>query len=245
MRLGTTPRACARDADCPLSRDQQKELLWSRVKDTSAKSFSGLLASLRNELSGDIAWNEAIAGQLGGKTRAQLKRSLMTLMDADEKFRDSIETLVRTDAEFSDARRAASAGACTSAGRCRAATVVPNTRPFDGTRSTGFSLLDESTVMYTRNGVTREAEALRCDLDINRAVCDAAHPLDAPLLSAGDPVQTSYRMSFPGTDAEYVVMNHLAARERAQCAARVCEHNQDQCPASVCRVDEDNRCVAK
>jgi hypothetical protein len=83
----------------------------------------------------------------------------------------------------------------------------------------------------------REARAERCT-DANRAICDLSVPTETvAALAQGLAVASAYRVRFPGTADEYLVMNEVAARDAAECAAALCAHNADACPAPLCQLD--------
>lgn len=238
------PTACVVDQDCPLSPEQYKEILWAQVRDAKPTSFPGLLRHIRDNVSNDITWSAPTRARLTTKT--QMKNALMNMFDTDAVFRASVTAAVDRDAEFADRRNAALGGSCGVQGKCKASTVVPRTRLFDGTtRDVVFTVLDDdATVTYTTpNGMSREVHAVKCT-PATREACDRATEVDGATLRAGvTPLASSYRIRTSDTLSEFVVMNHISAKDPSRCNARLCELNQGSCPASSCTLDDEKRCV--
>jgi hypothetical protein len=171
----------------------------------------------------------------------------MQLMATDPKFKATTKKMVDEDPEFGALRARAAQGACGTAGRCAAGVVAPTARIYNGEGDVAFAPSEDGKVFYTRNGITREAAAFKCDA--SPGPCAGAFAVDptggATVVLSDEPVQHAYRMQFAGVEGEYVVMNELQARDGANCAARLCEHNAGACPASVCRVSDERQCVPK
>lgn len=241
----TVAQACRIDADCKLSPSQYKDILWSKMADVAKLTDMKMaVAHIQKNISDEVTWDEANASARASfTTRAEFKKHLMTLWDSDESFRASMERVIDTDPDFTTLRANSGAGKCMT-GKCAVRKVRPNTRLYSGPKDTSVTFsLDEygDRVNYTKNGISREARAMKCD-DSNRLVCDAALPLETLELSTQG-VRESYRVTF-GED-EYVVMNQIATRDSSRCAMRICEHNQGTCPSSLCKLDEDQTCVPK
>ena len=211
---------------------------------------------MRDNYSQNIKWDGDVLKTLQpSTTRASLKYNIETLWKNDPVFRESMTTLIDTDTDFAFDRAKMRVGRCDLQNRrCRTGDQVrPSARLYDGPggKPVTFSLSDdEGRVHYTRANVTREARALRCD-ETNRSVCDTAYSLDTPSLGLpGDetPLHETYRMSFPGRDGneeDYMVINRINTRDAEMCPTRVCEHNQDRCPSSMCQIDGSERCIPK
>lgn len=241
--------ACAVDHDCAISDAQYKEILWAHVRTAKAGSFPALLRHIRENVSSDIEWSDTPLARERLTTRTQMKNALMKMYDTDAVFRESVASAVDGDAEFSERRAGVVRGACdVQAGRCRASTVTPRTRLFDGRGGdVVFTVLDDdATVTYTTaSGVSREVDAIKCT-PATQELCDRATEVDGTTLRAGTtPVTGTYRIRASDASSEFVVMNHLSARDATRCAARFCELNQTSCPSSTCTVDGERRCVPK
>ena len=128
------------------------------------------------------------------------------------------------------------------------ARVAPTTRLYDGITDVSLALVEDDRVLYTRNGVSREARSMRCT-DDNAEVCDAtARVVEGGangVSLAGEAIQSAYRVRFAGVDDEYLVMNSVAVRNSQDCAARLCEHNAAHCPSATCALTDDKRCVPR
>lgn len=245
-------RACEVDADCGLTDAQHRDVLWSTARARGVVlggGVSAFLQSARESLAGDLAWDEARVRAIEaatGTSEVAVKSALRTLLDSrdgDEALRRTLREAVRTDPDFAEARASAGRGAC-SAGRCAADAPRPSSRLYDGSRDVPLSLVD-GKVLYAPSSAfaPREARAERCT-DSNRATCDLATPSETPSsLARGLAVAPAYRVRFPGAD-EYLVMNEIAARDAAECAAALCAHNSDACPAPLCQLDA-GECVPR
>lgn len=248
--LSTRPQpvACSVDRDCPLTEEQYKEAFWNHVRDHRTDTFGSFLAHIRNDL--NLRWGAASSSQHRHvHTRAQMKRTLMQMYDTDDVFRASVERAVDTDADFARTRREMAMGVCGTGGKCASTRTAPTERLFDakGGQNVTFAVMEEDKgVVYTRNGVTREAHAIRCDAS-NRELCDAAYDLgDDPVLTRGrTPVTTTYKIR--GDGSEFVVMNHLSVRgsDATRCTPRLCELNHNTCPSTECTIDADKNCVPR
>ena len=249
MRSHEQKRACSVDSDCPIADSKLNEMLLAKTRELNIDMSKGLkhfVQALQTTLSSDLEWTPARAKALEGssRTEAGVKSSVKTLLDTDATFRDSVRTMIQDDPDFSALRESARTGSCTTQGKCASATVVPTTRLYDGTIPVSFSLLDDR-VVYTRNGVVREAEAIRCaDTQKCDLVSEVVEGGDSISL-AGRPLAAAYRLRFAGADSEYMVMNNVAARNDAECGVRLCEHNADVCPSSMCSLTDDGTCVPR
>ena len=177
-----------------------------------------------------------------------MKNALMNMFDTDATFRETVTQAVDSDAEFAERRNAVVGGSCTTQGRCKVATVTPQTKIFDGKNNdVVFTILDDdTTVTYaTPSGLIREVQAVKCTPSVQE-MCDRATEVEGTTLRAGvTPVSSTYRIRAPDTMSEFVVMNNISARDTSRCDARLCELNQNSCPASSCTLDEEKRCVPK
>lgn len=253
-------RACTADADCLLGPTQKKDLLWSTARSLGVDVQGGLprfVQSLKAKVSDDLVWSEdkvRALGCTGSCSEARLKSVLGTLLQGDEAFRASVDTLLEEDADFAAARQQALAGLCAADGKCAARPrdsevnrVRPSTRLHDGSSSSSTSTTlskgPDGTVFYTRDGVTREAHAERCT-DANARECTFATPLPSLTLDATSSLATTYRVQFG--DDEYLVMNSVSARDPSECRAALCAHNAGEaCPAPLCRREGEGKCVPK
>lgn len=248
-----TPRACATDDQCPLTKDQEWNLLWTTARDLGVdltKGLEGFVDSMKRKVRDDLEWTpERVSGLDAPRmSEARLKSSLRILLDTDPTFQASAHLMITQDSDFADARRKASAGACAAYGRCVAGDRVATTsRLHDGSADVSLSL-DGDRVLYTRRGVTREARAERCDAaneELRRA-CDVAPVVDTPLLDASVPtVASAYRVYFPDEGRDYLVTNGVEVRDPTDCARRLCEHNRDACPSTLCARTADGDCRPK
>ena len=128
-----------------------------------------------------------------------------------------------------------------------------STRLHDGTLAATLHLDGQGGVRYKRHGAQAShavrAEACTADAhaELQRA-CDYAEPLfalnGAVTLDASVPVAATYRVNF-GEGPDRLVVNHVETEDAAQCAARLCAHNQDACPGSACKLTADRACVPK
>lgn len=240
--------ACSIDQDCPLTPEQYKEILWSHVKDSAQTTFPALLKHIRDNVSSDITWTDNASTRKRLTTRTQMKNALMNMFDTDDTFRSTVTQAVDGDAEFAERRNAVVGGSCTALGKCKIATVTPQTKLFDGkSNDVVFTILDDdTTVTYaTPNGSSREVQAVKCT-PFTQEMCDRATEVDGATLRAGvTPVSSTYRIRAPDTMSEFVVMNNISARDVSRCDARLCELNQNSCPATSCALDEEKRCVPK
>lgn len=244
-------RACSVDSDCPIMDNKLNEMLLAKSRELNldmSKGLSQFIKSLKNTLSPDLEWTSTRAKALEGfsKTEAGVKSSIGTLLSTDPTFRDSVRNMIERDPDFSALREAARSGSCTTQGKCMSSTVVPTSRLYDGTNDVTFSVL-EDRVMYTRNGLVREAEAIKCS-GARKKECDLVAEVveggDSLSLS-GQPMAAAYRLRFAGVDSEYLVMNNVNVRNETDCAARLCEHNASSCPSSACALSEDGKCVPR
>lgn len=240
--------ACSIDQDCPLTPEQYKEILWSHVKDSAQTNFPALLKHIRENVSSVITWTDDASTRKRLTTKTQMKNALMNMFDTDATFRATVTEAVDGDAEFAERRNALVGGSCTAKGKCKIATVTPQTKIFDGkSNDVVFTILDDdTTVTYaTPSGLSREVQAVKCTPS-TQELCDRATEVDGAALRAGiTPVSSTYRIRAPDTMSEFVVMNNISARDASRCDARLCELNQNSCPASSCMLDEEKRCVPK
>ena len=243
--------ACAVDEQCPLGDAKYRELLWSKSRELGIEMTQGLqefMMSMKTRISDDLEWIptniEALEDM--SQTEAGVKSALMTLLENDDVFNESVRNVVDDDPDFATALVAARKGVCSS-GRCATTRVYPTTRLYNSEEDmVTLSLSDDKRVMYTRDGVTHEAHAQRCSEAI-QSQCDLAEPVGEfgqPPSLHGKAVSSAYRVLFPGVEEEYLVMNHVEVGNKKDCAARVCEHNTTACPASVCKRTEEGACVA-
>lgn len=246
-RPGAQAVACSVDRDCPLSTDQYKEILWSQVRDSAQTNFPALLRHIQDNVSSDITWTDSPLTRERLTTKTQMKNALMKMFDTDPTFRASVTGAVDGDAEFAERRNAVVGGSCGVQGRCKVAAVTPQTRLFDGKNDdVVFTVLDDETVTFTTpGGLSREVQAIKC-APSTQELCDRATEADGTTLRAGvTPLSSTYRIRAPDTMSEFVVMNHISARDIDRCSARVCELNQGSCPGSSCMLDEEKRCVPR
>jgi hypothetical protein len=249
MRGSEQRRACSVDSDCPLADSKLNEMLLARTRELNIDMSKGLkhfVRALQTTLSSDLEWTPERATALEGfsRTKAGVKSSVKTLLDTDATFRDSVRTMIQDDPDFSALRESARTGSCTTQGRCASATVVPTTRLYDGTNPVSFSLLDDR-VVYTRNGVVREAEAIRC---AGTQTCDLVSEVvegGDSISLAGRPLAAAYRLRFAGADSEYMVMNNVNVTNETECSARLCEHNAASCPSTMCQLTDEKKCVPR
>lgn len=240
-------RACNTDTDCPLTDAQLNDLLLTRVRELNidmSHGFSKFMQSLKNTM--DVDWTQSRAKALEGfsTNQAGVKSSLRTMLQTDPTFKASVRELVVTDPDFSSLRELTRKGTC-SLGRCMASTVTPTSKLYDGTSEVQLSIVD-GQVKYTRNGIIRDAEAVRCTGQ-NKPACDMIPDViegNDSLSLTGKPVLPTYRVKF-GTSEEFMVMNNVNVKTRSDCNARLCEHNAGQCPASMCKLSDDDKCVSK
>ena len=136
------------------------------------------------------------------------------------------------------------AGQCRADGTCAAAPDVRvRTRLFDGRADVPLHLDAEGGVVrYERDGVLREAHAVRCEGAAAAALCAEALPAVAR-------APAGRRRADRGRHARARALpRHLRRRGgvaraqprrvgRARCARLLCAHNRDGCPASLCRRD--------
>ena len=225
----------------------------TKVRDLNldmSKGLDAFMSTLKSTLNDDIEWTPIRARALEGfsKTPAGVKTSVSTLVDTDETFRASIARVIETDPDFAVLRERARTGTCSSNGKCAAARVAPTTRLYDGIADVSLALVEDDRVLYTRNGVSREAHALRCT-DENAHICDATPRAVSGSASGvsltGEPLQSAYRVRFAGVDDEYLVMNTVKVRNAEDCAARLCEHNAAHCPSSTCMLTDEKKCVPR
>ena len=212
-----------------------------------SKGLSHFMRSLQNTLSPNLEWTPTRAKALEGfsKTEAGVKSSVGTLLSTDSTLRDSVRSMIERDPDFSALREAARTGSCTTQGKCMSSTVVPTSRLYDGTNNVTFSVLDDK-VMYTRNGIVREAEAIKCS-GTRKNECD----LVTEVVEGGDSLSFQENLWllrtdwFAGVDREYMVMNNVNVRNDVDCAARLCEHNASTCPSSLCSLTDDGTCIPR
>lgn len=227
------------------------DMLLAKTRELNLDMSKGLMSfmkTLKNTLNSDLTWTPTRAKALEGfsKTEAGVKTSISTLLSTDETFRNSVRSMIESDPDFSALREATRTGSCTANGRCMTATVTPTSRLYDGVNDVTFSMLDDK-VMYTRNGLVREAEAVRCTGDRKKdcnLITDIVEGGDS-LSLAGKPMASAYRLRFAGTDDEYMVMNNVNVKNEAECGARLCEHNASSCPSSLCELTEEKKCVPR
>jgi hypothetical protein len=244
-------RACNVDADCPLMDDRLNDMLLSRSRELNIDMSKGLqhfMKSIRNTLSPDVAWTATRAKALEGfsRTEAGVKSSVGTLLSTDATFRESVRTMIERDPDFSALRESARSGSCTTQGKCMSSTVTPTSRLYDGTNDVSFSMLDNK-VMYTRNGVVREAEALKCVGD-RKKECDLITEVvegGDSLSLGGKPMTAAYRLRFAGVESEYMVLNNVNVKNETECSARLCEHNTASCPSTLCQLTDEKKCVPR
>ena len=247
LRGGRHYRACNADADCPLTDTQLNEILLTRVRELNidmSHGFSKFMKSLKNTM--DVDWTQSRAKALEGfsTNEAGVKSSLKTMFQTDPTFKASIRDLVGTDPDFSLLRDNTRNGSC-SLGRCMVSTVAPTSKIYDGTSEVQLSVVD-GQIKYTRNGIVRDAEAIKC-IGQHKQACDLISDVvegNDSLSLTGKPVLPTYRVKF-GTSEEYMVMNNVNVKNRSDCDARLCEHNAEQCPARMCKLTDDNKCISK
>jgi hypothetical protein len=240
-------RACNTDMDCLMTDTQINELLLTKVRELNidmSHGFSKFMKSLKNTM--DVDWTPSRAKALEGfsATEAGVKSSLKTMFQTDPIFKASVRELVVTDPDFSSLRDLAQKGTC-SLGRCKASIVTPTSKIYDGTTDVQLSVVD-GQIKYTRNGVVRDAESIKC-IGQNKQACEMIANViegDDSLSLAGRPVLPTYRVKF-GNSEEFMVMNNINVKKRSDCSARLCEHNAGQCSASMCKLTDDNKCVPK
>ena len=231
--------------------DRLNDMLLSKSRELNIDMSKGLqhfIKSMQNTLSPDVAWTASRAKALEGfsKTEAGVKSSVGTLLSTDSTFRDSVRTMIERDPDFSALREAARTGSCTTQGKCMSSTVTPTSRLYDGTNDVSFSILDDR-VMYTRNGVVREAEAVKCVGDRKKEcnlITEVVEGGDS-LSLGGKPMAAAYRLRFAGVDSEYMVMNNVNVKNETECSARLCEHNAASCPSTLCQLTEERKCVPR
>lgn len=231
--------------------DRLNDMLLSKSRELNIDMSKGLqhfIKSIQNTLSPDVTWTATRAKALEGfsKTEAGVKSSVGTLLSTDPKFRDSVRTMIERDPDFSALRESARTGSCTTQGRCMSSTVTPTSRLYDGTNDISFSILDDK-VMYTRNGVVREAEAVKCVGDRKKEcnlITDVVEGGDS-LSLVGKPMAAAYRLRFAGVDSEYMVMNNVNVKNETECSARLCEHNAASCPSTLCQLTDEKKCVPR
>ena len=244
-------RACSVDADCPLVDSRLEGMLLTKSRELNIDMSKGLqhfVKSIRNTINPDVAWTATSVNALEGfsKTEAGVKSSVRTLLNTDSAFRDSVRSMIERDADFSTLREAAQTGSCSSQGKCMTAKVTPTTRIYDGANDVAFSLLEDK-IMYTRNGIVREAEALKCvgtrekECSLITEVVEGGDSLSL----IGKPIAAAYRLRFAGIDHEYMVMNNVNVKNESDCSARLCEHNTTSCPSSICELTEEQKCVPR
>lgn len=244
-------RACSVDSDCPIMDSKLNEMLLAKTRELNidmSRGLSRFVKTLQNTLSPDLEWTPTRVHALEdvSKTTSGVKSSIGTLLNTDPAFRDSVRAIVEKDPDFSTLRERARSGSCTTQGKCMSSTVVPTSRIYDGTNNVTFSVL-EDRVMYARNGVVREAEAVRCSgarkEECNK-ITEVLEGRDSISLT-GRGVAPVYRLRFAGVDSEYIVMNNVNVRNEDECAARLCEHNAGSCPSSICSLTDDGVCIQK
>ena len=244
-------RACSVDADCPLMDDRLNDMLLSKTRELNIDMSKGLqhfIKSIQNTLSPDVAWTATRAKALEGfsKTEAGVKSSVGTLLSTDPTFRDSVRAMIERDPDFSALRESARTGSCTTQGKCMSSMVTPTSRLYDGTNDVSFSILDDK-VMYTRNGIVREAEAVKCAGDRKKEcnlITDVVEGGDS-LSLGGKPIVAAYRLRFAGVDSEYMVMNNVNVKNETECSTRLCEHNAASCPSTLCQLTDEKKCVPR
>lgn len=244
-------RACSIDSDCPIMDDRLNDMLLAKTRELNidmSRGLSNFMKALRDTLSQDLKWTDTNAQALerDSRTESGVKSSIGILLDTDSTFRNSVRSMIEGDPDFSGLRESARSGSCTTQGRCIAATVVPTSRVYDGSNDVTFSMLDDR-VMYTRNGLVREANAVKCIGEQKsrcNAVSDVIEGRDSITLS-GEPVSSAYRLRFAGVDSEYMVVNNVHARDDTDCPIRLCEHNTGSCPSDICQLTDEKRCVPK
>lgn len=227
------------------------EMLLAKTRELNldmSKGLSHYIKSLQNTLSPELEWTSTRAKALEdfSRTEAGVKSSIGTLLSTDPAFRNSVRSMIERDPDFSALRQTARSGSCTTQGKCMSSTVVPTSRLHDGTNDVTFSVL-EDRVMYTRNGIVREAEAVKCSGEgkhVCNIVTDVVEGGDSISLT-GRPLAAAYRLRFAGVDKEYMVMNNVNVKNDADCVARLCEHNASSCPSSICALSEDGTCVPR
>ena len=244
-------RACSADHDCPIMDARLNDMLLTKTRELNIDMSKGLhhfIKSLRNTLSPDLEWTSARAKALEGfsKTEAGVKSSIGTLLSTDETFRHSVRHMIEGDPDFSALRESSRSGSCTTQGKCMSSTVLPTSRLYDGNNQVTFSMLDEK-VMYSRNGIVREAEAIKCTGDRKKdcnLITDVVEGGDSLSLT-GKPMAGAYRLRFAGVDSEYMVMNNVNVQNEAHCLPRLCEHNTMSCPSSICKLTDEKTCVSR
>jgi hypothetical protein len=239
--------ACRVDADCPLTQTQYKEILWSHIREAPHASLSELLKYMRDNVNNDITWKSEQLLSQKLTTKTQIKSALMKMFETDVTFRKSVISAVDNDEDFAERRGSKISGSCGVQGKCKTSIVTPKTRLFDGkSHDVVFTILDDDkTVTYkTPSGASREVQAVKCTKS-NQEFCDRATDVDGVTLRAGvTPIAFNYRIRSDDS-SEFVVMNHISARDSSRCGTRVCELNQESCPSSLCTRDEEMKCVPK
>ena len=244
-------QACEDDADC-FSEEMYKDLLV-RMLDSSKTDVTNALTFLKDQISPEIAWSpsgvEKVAAE-SQKTFAGTKQGLVALFDTDDTFRGSVQKVIQTE-QFLQDRQTRTQGKCVARGgngtkSCSNIKVVPSRHLVDAGKEATFQLDEtQQKVWITRNGRTVEVEAKNCTAsETLKELCASVPALepnadDVVQITKDAAFQQTYRLSFDSGD--FLVKNTISSNTE-KCAERICAHNSEACPSSLCQ-KLDGKCV--